>query len=84
MSKQIFNLGVLGGIMKAIKEKDEIDGTSSLSKEDLEYLEYLESLPKGEWIDLDDKGMMITPEQARQEEIEHLRRFTTPDGNLII
>ncbi len=84
MSKQIFNLGVFGGILKIIKESDERDGASSLSQEDLEYLEYLESLPKNQWIDLGDDGKMITKEQAKENEIEHLRRFTTPDGKPII
>ncbi len=84
MSMQIYNGGIFGGILKIIKESDERDGTSSLSQEDLEYMDYLETLPKNTWIDVDSKGRMITPEQARQEEMEHLRRFTTPDGKPII
>lgn len=83
---QIFNLGIRGSILKIVKEDHEKGIGNGLSKEDAEYLEYLESLPKGQWIDLDNNGRMISKEQADKNMAEHLSRFkpiksTPTEGN---
>lgn len=71
MSKQIYNMGIYGGILKIIKESGD-----TLSEKDEARLQYLESLPKNEWIDLDENGMAITKEQADINFQKHLSRFT--------
>lgn len=75
MSKQIYNMGIYGGILKIIKESGD-----TLSEKDEAHLQYLESLPKNEWIDLDENGMAITKEQADINFQKHLSRFT-PKNN---
>ena len=72
MSKQIYNMGIYGGILKLIKESGD-----TLSEKDEIRLQYLESLPKNEWIDLDENGIAITKEQAEINLKKHLSRFKT-------
>ncbi|MCT4088835.1 hypothetical protein HZP82_15760 [Elizabethkingia anophelis] len=68
MSTQIFNGGIRLGILKAA-------GRESLSDEDKERLDYLESLPKNQWVDLDENGKMISREEAAKRDAEHLEKF---------
>ncbi len=52
-----------------------IVGDDYLTEKDKERKAYLESLPKDRWIDLDENGMAITPEQAEENLKKHLSRF---------
>lgn len=71
MSLQIMNGGMELAILKLAKE----DG-NTLSPEDQARLEYLESLPRDVWIDLDENGMMITPEEAQKREEEKISHYS--------
>lgn len=68
MSRQIYNGGLELGIFKIV-------GDENLSEKDLQRKKYLKSLPKNQWIDLDENGMMITSEEARKREQEMLKRY---------
>lgn len=68
MSTQIMNGGIRGAILNLVED-------SKLSKEDLEEKKYLNSLPKNEWIDLDENGKMISKEKADQNLKEELSKF---------
>lgn len=70
MSKQIWNTGVEGGILKIIKD----DG-GQLTPDQEKYLATLESLPKNQWNDLDSNGNPISKEQAAENTKEHLSHF---------
>lgn len=70
MSTQIFNGGVRGAILRLAKDKG-----AKLTDEQEKQLEVLESLPKNQWIDLDDNGNPITKEEAQKNLEEHLSQF---------
>lgn len=67
---QIFNGGLEAGILRIVSKDTE------LSQEDKARLEYLESLPKNKWVTLDENGLAISDEQARENERKELQRFT--------
>lgn len=66
--KKIFNGGLELGILQIV-------GDEALSDKDKERKLYLESLPKNSWVALDENGMAISQEQAREQELDHLSRF---------
>lgn len=68
MSKQIYNGGLELGILKIV-------GDEHLSEDDKKRKAYLESLPKNTWIDLDENGQMISPEQAAENRKAELKRY---------
>lgn len=70
MATQIFNGGVRGAILRLAKDKG-----AKLTDEQEKQLEVLESLPKNQWIDLDDNGNPITKEEAQKNWEEHLSQF---------
>jgi hypothetical protein len=68
MSKQIFNGGIEAGILQIV-------GRENLNEVDIKRLDYLESLPKNQWINLDEKGKAITENEALENEITELTRY---------
>jgi ABC-type Fe3+/spermidine/putrescine transport system ATPase subunit len=68
--KQIFNGGLEAGLLRIVSKDTE------LSQKDKARLEYLESLPKNKWVTLDENGLAISDEQARENERKELQRFT--------
>lgn len=61
-----------GGIELGILE---IVGSDALSQKDLDRKAYLESLPKNEWIALDENGKAITQQQAEERENAKMERY---------
>ncbi|WP_440880669.1 hypothetical protein [Tenacibaculum sp. C7A-26P2] len=70
MAKQIYNGGIQAGILRAAKDSGAI-----LGKEDEERLKLLESLPKNQWIDLDDSDNPISKDEAKKNWNDHLSKF---------
>ena len=70
MSTQIMNGGIEGGLLRILKD----DG-NKLTPEQEQRLELLESLPKNEWIDLDENRNPISKEQAKNNIKEKLSHF---------
>lgn len=68
MATQIKNGGLELGIFQIV-------GDDYLSEEDKKRKAYLESLPKNVWIDIDENGMAITPEEARFRSKKELSRY---------
>lgn len=70
MSRQIMNGGIEGGLLRIIKD----DG-DTLTPEQEKRLKLLESLPKNEWIDLDDNGNPVSKKEAQEKLKEELSHF---------
>ena len=70
MSTQIMNGGIEGGILRIVK-----DDYNTLTPEQEQRLELLESLPKNEWIDLDENRNPISKEEAENIMEEKLSHF---------
>lgn len=68
MGIRIMNGGVEGAILNLIDD-------SELSEEQLSRKKYLNSLPKNQWINLDENGLMISTEYANLREKEYLKKF---------
>ncbi len=66
--KQIMNGGLELGIFKIV-------GDDALSEADRKRKAYLESLPKNVWITLDENGMAVTDDQAREMERAELAKY---------
>lgn len=65
---RIMNGGLELGLMEAI-------GEENLSEESLKRKRYLDSLPKGKWITLDEKGLALSDEEAIRLAEEKMKRF---------
>lgn len=68
MSRQIYNGGIRGAILNLIDD-------SELSSDDLEEKKYLNSLPKNQWIDLDENGKMISKEIAENNFQKEIAKY---------
>lgn len=68
MSRQIYNGGIRGAILNLVDD-------SELSPEDLDEKKYLNSLPKDQWIDLDEKGKMIPKEKAEENLKKEIAKY---------
>ena len=68
MSRQIYNGGIRGAILNLIDD-------SELSSDDLEGKKYLNSLPKNQWIDLDENGKMISKEIAKNNFQKEIAKY---------
>ncbi len=68
MSRQIYNGGIRGAILNLVDDSD-------LSPEDLERKKYLNSLPKNQWIDLDENGRMISKEVAENNWKKEIEKY---------
>lgn len=68
MGTRIMNGGVEGAILNILDDLE-------LSEEQLSRKKYLNSLPKNQWINLDENGLMISTEEAELHEKEYLKKI---------